>query len=180
MIKNSIYLYNQPINTDTLNKVCDLVNYAISEGDNLYGTNDGAKTYYTPDFLNRLRKVHNMNIQCAQDTFGDLLGCCYHYLDPKRSYKNPEWMEDEDNPTPILLNSFVVDPEYRGTGIGTKMIRRMQDYYSPMNEYSSIILKVIDENNNARNVYNNCGFTEYRNVIDDNIPHTVMIYRFIR
>ena len=166
-----------------LSEICDLVNYAIAEGDSKYGTNIGSNFSYTPDRLNKQRQVYKMNIQCVQDPLNNnkVLGNAYHYLNPKIAFNYPEWMEDDTNPNPILLNSFVVDPDYRKMGIGSEMLNKMINYYNPMDDYSSIFLKVIDDNNGARNIYKKCNFEDYRyNIMDGDIPHTIMIYRFQR
>lgn len=57
----------------------------------------------------------------------------------------------------LLMDGIVVDPEYRGKGIGTRLFSALKNF-SESNTYSTIRLDVIDTNLAARRLYERLGF----------------------
>ena len=57
----------------------------------------------------------------------------------------------------LLMDGIVVDPEYRGKGVGTLLFSRLVAFANS-EEYSTIRLDVIDTNPNARRLYERLGF----------------------
>ena len=179
MLKYSIYDYNQPIRENYLIDICNLVNNSIHDMDNKYDTNVGAQVFYSPSFLDNLRRYNYMNIGTCIDidpNIDKVIGSCFHYLNPKQSYNNPEWMYDEENP--ILINSFTVDPEYRNLGIGSQMLNRYKRCYSKSGNYSGLILSADSPNTGAIRLYKRNGFAEKCEYDHNGKPKTIMTYKF--
>lgn len=59
----------------------------------------------------------------------------------------------------LLMDGIVVDPEYRGKGVGSGIFSHLKDF-ARSNSYSSIRLDVIDTNPSARRLYERLGFCE--------------------
>lgn len=59
----------------------------------------------------------------------------------------------------LLMDGIVVDPEYRGKGIGTRLFSRLMSF-AESQRYSAIRLDVIDTNPGARRLYERLGFCE--------------------
>lgn len=59
----------------------------------------------------------------------------------------------------LLMDGIVVDPEYRGRGVGTKLFSRLVSL-AQSGQYTSIRLDVIDTNPGARKLYERLGFSE--------------------
>lgn len=55
----------------------------------------------------------------------------------------------------------MVDPEYRGKGVGTRLFSSLMDY-AKSEQYSTIRLDVVDTNPGARRLYEHLGFIEER------------------
>jgi len=58
----------------------------------------------------------------------------------------------------LLMDGIVVDPDYRGKGIGTKLFANLIEFATSAH-YSTIRLDVIDSNPAARRLYERLGFT---------------------
>ena len=63
--------------------------------------------------------------------------------------------------TEIYLSNFGVDPNLRGTGIGSKMIEHQRDI-AAKNGYDTLSLDVADNNPRAESLYTRLGFTIVR------------------
>jgi len=91
--------------------------------------------------------------------------------------------ERKAKPEELLMDGIVVDSEYRGKGIGSKLFAKLIELGS-VERYSSIRLDVIDTNPNAKRLYERLGFqaekTEHfeylRNLLGFGAS-TTMIYR---
>lgn len=59
----------------------------------------------------------------------------------------------------LLMDGIVVDPDYRGRGIGSRLFSNLIDFGCDEN-YSTIRLDVIDTNPGARRLYERLGFKE--------------------
>lgn len=59
----------------------------------------------------------------------------------------------------LLMDGIVVDPKYRGKGIGTRLFSKLMEY-AKSKKYSTIRLDVIDTNPGARRLYKRLGFCE--------------------
>lgn len=59
----------------------------------------------------------------------------------------------------LLMDGIVVDPEYRGKGVGTQLFARLMDD-ARSSGYATIRLDVIDTNQGARKLYERLGFRE--------------------
>lgn len=57
----------------------------------------------------------------------------------------------------LLMDGIVVCQDFRGQGIGTKILETLKAYAST-NDYSTIRLDVIDTNSNAKRLYDRFGF----------------------
>ncbi|MDB3935703.1 GNAT family N-acetyltransferase [Granulosicoccus sp.] len=63
----------------------------------------------------------------------------------------------------LLMDGIVVDPEYRGNGVGTRLFSSLMDF-AKSEQYSTIRLDVIDTNPGARRLYERRGFIEQKTV----------------
>ena len=61
----------------------------------------------------------------------------------------------------LLMDGIVVDPEYRGKGVGTQLFTCLMEF-AKNKGYSTIRLDVIDTNPGARRLYERLGFNEER------------------
>jgi len=61
----------------------------------------------------------------------------------------------------LLMDGIVVDPEYRGKGVGTSLFSALLKY-AESKQYSTIRLDVIDTNPAARRLYERLGFCEVK------------------
>lgn len=59
----------------------------------------------------------------------------------------------------LLMDGIVVDPNYRGRGVGTRLFSGLMDF-AESEQYSSIRLDVIDTNANAKRLYKRLGFCD--------------------
>lgn len=59
----------------------------------------------------------------------------------------------------LLMDGIVVDPAYRGKGVGTLLFSRLVEF-AKSEKHSTIRLDVIDTNPDARRLYNRLGFCE--------------------
>jgi len=59
----------------------------------------------------------------------------------------------------LLMDGIVVDPDYRGKGVGTKIFANLIEFGKTEN-YSTIRLDVVDTNPGARRLYERLGFQE--------------------
>ncbi len=59
----------------------------------------------------------------------------------------------------LLMDGIVVDPEYRGKGVGSQLFSALMDFANS-EKYSTIRLDVIDTNPGARRLYERLGFRE--------------------
>ena len=77
--------------------------------------------------------------------------------------------------TEIYLSNFGVDPNLRGTGIGSKMIEHQRNI-ATKNGYSMLSLDVADNNPRAESLYTRLGFKVVREKVfpntNANIPRT--------
>lgn len=83
-------------------------------------------------------------------TFTDDSGCPIGFL----SYS----INEKDNSG--FVKFVVIDPEERGKGYGTQMIRKLLQYAYTVTEVSSVRISVFDVNPGAKKCYENAGFTE--------------------
>jgi len=60
----------------------------------------------------------------------------------------------------LLMDGIVVDPDYRGKGIGSQLFASLIEY-GHAKQYSTIRLDVIDTNPKARRLYERLGFKEH-------------------
>jgi len=60
----------------------------------------------------------------------------------------------------LLMDGIVVDPDYRGKGIGSQLFASLIEY-GHAEHYSTIRLDVIDTNPDARRLYERLGFKEH-------------------
>ena len=67
--------------------------------------------------------------------------------------------ERKAKPGELLMDGIVVDPEYRGRGIGTQLFARLIEF-ARERAYVTIRLDVIDTNPGARRLYERLGFVE--------------------
>lgn len=61
----------------------------------------------------------------------------------------------------LLMDGIVVDPDYRGKGVGTSLFSALLKY-AESKQYSTIRLDVIDTNPAARRLYERLGFCEVK------------------
>jgi len=59
----------------------------------------------------------------------------------------------------LLMDGIVVDPDYRGKGVGTQLFANLVQFGKAEN-YSTIRLDVVDSNPDARRLYERLGFRE--------------------
>lgn len=59
----------------------------------------------------------------------------------------------------LLMDGIVVDPEYRGKGVGTLLFSGLTDF-AKSEQYSTVRLDVIDTNPGAKRLYERLGFRE--------------------
>jgi len=67
--------------------------------------------------------------------------------------------ERKANPGELLMDGIVVDPDYRGKGIGSQLFAHLIEY-GRAEHYATIRLDVVDSNPGARRLYERLGFSE--------------------
>lgn len=66
-------------------------------------------------------------------------------------------MHDDAVPSEVYISSLAVAPEARGLGVGTRLLDSIEDFATQTGR-SKLRLHVIDENIDARRLYERCGF----------------------
>ncbi len=74
----------------------------------------------------------------------------------------------------ILMDGISVDKNYRGQGIGEKLLKELISY-AKANHYQSIRLDVIDRNQRAKKLYERVGFVVIR---EENYPYLKWLLGF--
>lgn len=69
--------------------------------------------------------------------------------------------ERKPKPRELLMDGISVDPDYRGRGIGGRLLQLIEDYARD-NDYATVRLDVIDTNPDARRLYERRGFVAVR------------------
>ncbi len=65
------------------------------------------------------------------------------------------------------IDQFIGEPNLRGKGIGSSMIRMMLDYLHHHKGVSKIVLEVKNNNNRAISSYKKCGFQQIKELNND-------------
>ena len=66
-----------------------------------------------------------------------------------------------DDPKQLLMDGIVVEADYRGRGIGSKLFKALEEF-AFKNHMTSLKLDVIDENPNAKKLYQKIGFASVK------------------
>lgn len=180
MLKRTIYESWAPVPENYKQDCCDMFNRGIDEEDRMYGTRIGSYLHYTPDFFDNERQKYGFDactVSKVEPGIDKVIAACFMNPNPLCAWKNyPEWFDGEIKP--VYLSSFGVASDQRGRGIGTDFLNWLMNEYSKRG-FGSCVLRMDDENDGARRLYEKAGFVKKIDLIDpyDGVMKHIMVLK---
>lgn len=107
-------------------------------------SNAFSKTYYDADTILKRVQLNKENVLRIMEMDGVVQGYAYFEMDLTAKEAHLEYI--------------AINPEYRGKGIGTKLLKEVLTEMFRFNEITQITLNVDNQNDQANHVYINAGF----------------------